>query len=76
MAVLRSTQLTGSQVWKYFLASATISSRQGSATCYQLTLVKNLNSVHRINGVSTQWSLAGALEASKKAGRAAFPESK
>jgi hypothetical protein len=65
-----------SQVWKYFLASATISSRQGSATCYQLTLVKNINSVHRINGVPTQYCLTGALEASKKAGRAAFPEDK
>ncbi|KAK4154426.1 putative fatty acid methyltransferase [Chaetomidium leptoderma] len=65
-----------SRVWKYFLASATISSRQGSATCYQLTLVKNINSVHRINGVPTQYCLTGALEASKKAGRAVFPEDK
>ncbi|KAF5616531.1 cyclopropane-fatty-acyl-phospholipid synthase [Fusarium sp. NRRL 52700] len=61
------------QIWKYFLASAAISSRQGSATCYQITLVKNINSVHRIDGVSTQFALSAALEASKKAGRAVFP---
>ncbi|KAJ4010959.1 Sphingolipid C9-methyltransferase 1 [Fusarium irregulare] len=61
------------KIWKYFLASATISSRQGSATCYQITLVKNINSVHRIDGVSTQFALSTALEASKKAGRAVFP---
>lgn len=64
------------KIWKYFLATATISSRQGSATCYQITLVKNLNSVHRIDGVPTQYSLPGALEASRKAGRATFPEDK
>jgi hypothetical protein len=28
----------------------------------------------RINGVPTQYSLAGALEASRKAGRAVLPE--
>lgn len=61
------------RIWKYFLASSTIASRQGSATCYQITLVKNINSVHRIDGVPTQYSLAGALEASKRAGRAEFP---
>jgi hypothetical protein len=64
------------KIWKYFLASATISSRQGSATCYQITLVKNINSVHRIDGVSTQFALSTALEASKKAGRAVFPADK
>ncbi|KAF5698757.1 cyclopropane-fatty-acyl-phospholipid synthase [Fusarium mundagurra] len=64
------------KIWKYFLASATISSRQGSATCYQITLVKNINSVHRIDGVSTQFALSTALEASKKAGRAVFPANK
>ncbi|WXC58312.1 hypothetical protein SNK03_004209 [Fusarium graminearum] len=60
------------KIWKYFLASATTSSRQGSATCYQITLVKNINSVRRIDGVSTQFALSTALEASKKAGRAVF----
>ncbi|CAG2012562.1 unnamed protein product [Fusarium graminearum] len=51
------------KIWKYFLASATTSSRQGSATCYQITLVKNINSVRRIDGVSTQFALSTALEA-------------
>lgn len=53
------------QIWEYFLASSTIISRQGSATCYQITLVKNLNSTHRIEGISTQFGLSGALAASK-----------
>jgi hypothetical protein len=61
------------RIWEYFLATATIMSRQGSATCYQITLVKNLNCVHRVDGISTQYALAGALEASKAAGKAAFP---
>ena len=61
------------QIWEYFLASSTIMSRQGSATCYQITLVKNLNSVHRINGIPTQYSLSAALNASKAVGKAIFP---
>ena len=54
-----------SQIWEYFLAYSTIISRQGSATCYQITLVKNINSTHRVEGVETQFGLAGALAASK-----------
>lgn len=61
------------QIWEYFLAYSTIISRQGSATCYQITLVKNLNSTHRIEGIASQFSLKGALEASKAAARAVFP---
>ena len=57
--------LTLSQIWEYFLAYSTITSRQGGATCYQITLVKNINSTHRIEGVPTQFSLSGALNASK-----------
>lgn len=53
------------QIWEYFLASSTIISRQGSATCYQLTMVKNSNSVHRVEGIAGQFGLAGALAASK-----------
>jgi len=53
------------RIWEYFLASATIASRQGSATCYQITLVKNLNSTHRVEGIPTQFALSGALNASK-----------
>lgn len=54
-----------SQIWEYFLAYSTIISRQGSATCYQITLVKNINSTHRIEGVPSQFGLTGALAASK-----------
>jgi hypothetical protein len=62
------------QIWEYFLASSTIISRQGSATCYQIVLVKNINSSHRIEGIPTQFSLFGALAASKAAGKALFPK--
>jgi sphingolipid C9-methyltransferase len=56
------------QIWEYFLAYSTIISRQGSATCYQITLVKNLNSTHRVNGIPSQFNLHGAMQsaASKK----------
>lgn len=49
------------RIWEFFLAYSTIISRQGSATCYQIVLVKNLNSTHRIEGVPTQFGLKGAL---------------
>lgn len=52
------------RIWEFFLAYSTIASRQGSATCYQITLVKNINSTHRIEGVPTQFGLRGALAAS------------
>ena len=64
-----------SQIWEYFLAYSTIASRQGSATCYQITLVKNINSTHRIEGVSNQFGLKGSLEASRAAGKSFFPGS-
>ena len=53
------------QIWEYFLAYSTIISRQGSAACYQITCVKNINSTHRIEGVPSQFGLLGALAASK-----------
>jgi len=49
------------RIWEYFLASSTIASRQGTATCYQITLVKNLNSTQRTAGIGTQFALSGAL---------------
>ncbi|CAF9926106.1 MAG: Sphingolipid C9-methyltransferase 2 [Heterodermia speciosa] len=52
-------------IWEYFLAYSTIISRQGSASCYQITMVKNINSTHRIEGVPSQYGLQGALAASK-----------
>ncbi|KAI9808127.1 MAG: Sphingolipid C9-methyltransferase 2 [Sarcosagium campestre] len=53
------------RIWNFFLAYSTIISRQGSATCYQLTLVKNINSTHRVEGITTQYALKGALEAAR-----------
>ncbi|KAK3718883.1 Sphingolipid C9-methyltransferase 2 [Vermiconidia calcicola] len=64
------------RIWEFFLAFSTITSRQGGASCYQITLVKNINSTHRIEGLPTQYSLKGALEASKAAGKSFFPGSK
>ncbi|KAK0647615.1 Sphingolipid C9-methyltransferase 2 [Lasiodiplodia hormozganensis] len=45
------------RIWEFFLASSTITSRQGGATCFQITLVKNINSTHRIDGVGSQFAL-------------------
>lgn len=53
------------RIWEYFLAYSTIVARQGSATCYQITLVKNLNSTHRVEGIKSQFALTGALAAGK-----------
>ncbi|KAI5479892.1 sphingolipid C9-methyltransferase [Pseudohyphozyma bogoriensis] len=43
--------------WLYFLASATIASRQGSASIFQMVLHKNLNQYHRVDGVPSHTSL-------------------
>ncbi|KAH7915872.1 cyclopropane fatty acid synthase domain-containing protein [Hygrophoropsis aurantiaca] len=45
------------RIWVFFLAYSTIVSRQGSAACFQLTLHKNLNAYHRINGVLNHQSI-------------------
>ena len=58
------------QIWELFLAWSVIASRQGSATCFQIMVVKNLNATHRINGHRTQFGLTGALAAAFKAGKA------
>lgn len=44
------------------MAFSTIASRQGSATCYQIVLVKNINSTHRVEGIPTQFALDAALK--------------
>ncbi|KAF2156857.1 S-adenosyl-L-methionine-dependent methyltransferase [Myriangium duriaei CBS 260.36] len=64
------------RIWEYFLSYSTIISRQGSATCYQITLVKNINSTHRIEGIGGQYNLFGALAASQEAGKNKFPVNK
>jgi len=45
------------RIWVFFLAYSTIISRQGSASVFQLTLHKNLNAYHRINGVPNHASI-------------------
>ncbi|KAJ5147575.1 uncharacterized protein N7443_000834 [Penicillium atrosanguineum] len=61
------------RIWEYFLAASTITSRQGGATCWQLTLVKNINSTHRIEGIATQHGLAAAREAAIARANGALP---
>lgn len=39
------------RIWSFFLASATIVSRQGGASVFQLTLHKNLNGFSRAQGI-------------------------
>ncbi|TPX33446.1 hypothetical protein SmJEL517_g03655 [Synchytrium microbalum] len=40
------------RIWEFFLAYSTIIARQGSATCYQITMHKNLNAFDRSKFVS------------------------
>lgn len=45
------------RIWEYFLASSVIVSRQGGASCFQLLLRKNLNTVHRVEHIPRQFGL-------------------
>ena len=45
------------RIWVFFLASATIASRQGSAAVFQITMHKNLNAYPRILGVKNHASI-------------------
>ncbi|KAB8207516.1 S-adenosyl-L-methionine-dependent methyltransferase [Aspergillus parasiticus] len=49
------------RTWEWFLSWATIVSRQGGATCYQIVLVKNINSTHRVDGIPSQFGISGAI---------------
>ncbi|KAK0723035.1 S-adenosyl-L-methionine-dependent methyltransferase [Lasiosphaeria miniovina] len=49
------------RIWEFFLGWSTIASRQGSATCYQIVMAKNINSKHRVEGIPSQFALSGAL---------------
>ncbi|KAF6752795.1 sphingolipid C9-methyltransferase [Ephemerocybe angulata] len=60
--VLEKYGETWFRTWSYFLGSATIASRQGSASVFQLTLHKNLNAYHRINGVKNHASIHVKLD--------------
>ncbi|SCU94998.1 LAMI_0F00518g1_1 [Lachancea mirantina] len=50
------------RIWEYFLATSTIISRQGSATCFQIVLRKNLNSYRRIEYVPKQKGLIAPIK--------------
>ncbi|KZV78188.1 S-adenosyl-L-methionine-dependent methyltransferase, partial [Exidia glandulosa HHB12029] len=45
------------RIWSFFLAWATIASRQGSASVFQITMHKNLNAFHRVEGVNTHFGI-------------------
>lgn len=45
------------RVWEYFLAYSTIVARQGSATCFQILLRKNLNAKNRAEDIYKQYGL-------------------
>jgi len=53
------------QIWEFFLSYSTIASRQGTASCYQITMVKNINSTHRVEHIPTQFGLSAALAAAR-----------
>ncbi|SJL00903.1 related to cyclopropane-fatty-acyl-phospholipid synthase [Armillaria ostoyae] len=50
------------RTWVFFLAWSTITSRQGSASVFQITVHKNLNAYHRIAGVANHASIHVKLE--------------
>lgn len=50
------------QVWLYFLASSVITSRQGGASVFQITLHKNLNGFPRIDLVNEHASIHPKLQ--------------
>ncbi|KAG8920652.1 hypothetical protein FRC01_000654 [Tulasnella sp. 417] len=45
------------RTWEYFLASSVITSRQGGASVFQLTLHKNLNAYHRVEGIKNHTNI-------------------
>ncbi|KAH6906794.1 sphingolipid C9-methyltransferase [Coprinopsis sp. MPI-PUGE-AT-0042] len=50
------------RTWSFFLAWATIASRQGSASVYQITIHKNLNAFHRADLIKNHHSIHIPLE--------------
>ncbi|ODV77950.1 cyclopropane-fatty-acyl-phospholipid synthase [Suhomyces tanzawaensis NRRL Y-17324] len=50
------------RIWEFFLASSTIASRNGTATCYQFVLRKNINSYRRVEYIPTQKGLLAPLK--------------
>ena len=54
------------RIWEYFLASSTIASRNGTATCYQFVLRKNINSYRRVEYIPQQKGLLAPLASGTK----------
>lgn len=54
------------RIWEFFLSSSVVASRNGTATCYQFVLRKNLNSYRKINYVPKQQGLQGAINGNSK----------
>lgn len=49
------------RIWEFFLALSTIASRNGTATCYQFVLRKNINSYRRVEYIPHQKGLLAPL---------------
>jgi len=47
------------RIWLFFLAWSVIVAREGGSSLFQITMHKNLNAYHRIEGVPTHSSLQG-----------------
>ena len=45
------------RIWHFFLASSIIIAREGGSSLFQITVTKNLNATHRIEGVASHGSL-------------------
>lgn len=54
------------RIWEYFLGSSTVASRNGTATCYQFVLRKNINSYRRVEYIPHQKGLLAPLQEGTK----------
>jgi cyclopropane fatty-acyl-phospholipid synthase-like methyltransferase len=54
------------RIWEFFLASSTVASRNGTATCYQFVLRKNINSYRRVEYIPKQKGLLGPISEGTK----------
>lgn len=45
------------RIWLFFLSSSVIIAREGGSSLFQITVTKNLNATHRIEGVKSHGSL-------------------
>ena len=54
------------RIWEYFLACSTVASRNGTATCYQFVLRKNINSYRRVEYIPKQKGLLAPISEGTK----------